>query len=330
VTGPRPEPFVPRRGLAQGDLMTLAAWLRRRAFPGLPDPEARTIRVAADTQVLADCYWQPEPAARPTLVALHGLEGSSRVHYMRGLADKAWQRGWNAVLLNQRSCGGTENLTPGLYHSGLTADPIAVIRQLVAEKGLRDVGVIGYSLGGNLTLKLAAELGGHAGLPVRAVAAICPTIDLDRCVRSIERVRNLPYHFNFVRNLKARMRRRDRFWPGTLDLAPLGSIWTIRKFDDVYTAPYHGFGDARNYYACASALRVIDRVAIPALILAAEDDSFVPAGQFDEPAVRDNPWIEVRRSRHGGHCGFIAPPGQGDGYWAEAAAVAFLAGVMRG
>ena len=88
-------------------------------------------------QVLAHCYWQPDRAARPTLLALHGLEGSSEAHYMRGLADKAWRRGWNAVLLNQRNCGGTEHLTPGLYHSGLTADPRAVIRELVESDGSR-------------------------------------------------------------------------------------------------------------------------------------------------------------------------------------------------
>jgi predicted alpha/beta-fold hydrolase len=311
--------------------MTLAAWIRRRRFPLLPAPEARLIRVAPDTQVLAHCYWQPDASARPTLLALHGLEGSSLTHYMRGLADKAWRRGWNAVLLNQRTCGGTENLTPGLYHSGLTADPISAIETLAAEKGLRDFGVIGYSLGGNLTMKLAAEMRDHPGLPVRAVAAICPTIDLERCVRAIERPRNLPYQFNFVRSLKARMRRRDRIWPGTFDLGLLSQIWTIRKFDDVYTAPYHGFGDARNYYARASALRTIDRIAVPALIVAAEDDSFVPSGQFDEPAVRDNKWIDVRVSRHGGHCGFITTPAQNqDGYWAEETTTAFLATVMRG
>jgi predicted alpha/beta-fold hydrolase len=318
-------PFVPRRGLTNGHVMTVFAWARRREFPALPPPDARLVRVTPDTQVLADCYWQAGSRRRPTVLVLHGLEGSSRVHYMRGIADKAFRRGWNAVLLNQRNCGGTEHLTPSLYHSGLTDDPRAVIRTLMRDEGLDTFAVAGYSLGGNLAMKLAAELADHPDLPVRAVAAVCPTIDLDRCVRAIERRSNIPYHFNFVRNLRGRMRRKGQSWPEAFDLDPLARIWTIRRFDDVYTAPHHGFGDAANYYARASALRLADRIRIPALIIAAEDDPFVPPDQFREPAIRDNPHIRVLLTRHGGHCGFVSAPSAGsDGYWAEETAVDFL------
>jgi len=322
-------PFVPRRGLSHGHVMTIYAWARQRAFPALPPQDARLIRVTDDTQVLAHCYWQPDRASRPTVLVLHGLEGSSGVHYMLGVADKAWRRGWNAVLLNQRNCGGTEHLTPGLYHSGLTHDPREVIRSLAATDSLRDFGVVGYSLGGNLAVKLAGELGADGALPVRAVVAVCPTIDLDRCVRAIERRTNIPYQFNFVRNLRARMRRKVQAWPGAFDLSGLDNIWTIRRFDDVYTAPYHGFGDAANYYHQASAMRVVDRIAVPALILAADDDPFVPSAQVSEAAVRDNRHVEVRVSRSGGHCGFVgAARNGGDGYWAEETAVDFLAAAM--
>jgi predicted alpha/beta-fold hydrolase len=321
-------PFVPKRALRNGHVMTVVAWARARIFPALPEPEPRLFRVSDDTEVLAHCYWQPDRSACRTVVVLHGLEGSSSVHYMRGVADKAYRRGWNAVLLNQRNCGGTEHLTPGLYHSGLTADPRAVIDALAATDGLTRVGVVGYSLGGNLTVRLAGEVGGDGG-PVEAAAAVCPTIDLERCVRAIERRVNIPYHFNFVRNLRARMQRKSAAWPQAFDLSPLGSIWTIRKFDDVYTAPHHGFGNARNYYYQASAMRVVDRIRVPTLILAAEDDPFVPPSQFREPAIRDNPNITVCISRHGGHCGFIERPTAGhDGYWAEETAMAFLDTVM--
>jgi predicted alpha/beta-fold hydrolase len=320
--------FVPRRFLGHGHVMTVFAWAARRDFSALPAADARLIRVSPDTQVLAHCYWQPARAERPTLLALHGLEGSSGVHYMRGLADKAYRRGWNAVLLNQRNCGGTEHLTPGLYHSGLTSDPLEVMRSLMASDGLGAFGVVGYSLGGNITIKLAGELAEHPDVPVRAVAAVCPTIDLERCVRAIERASNWPYHFNFVRNLKSRMRRKAAAWPGAFDLSRLDRIATIRQFDDVYTAPSHGFGDAANYYHRASALRIADRIAIPSLILSAADDPFVPAEQFADPAVRDNPHVRLVLPRHGGHCGFIGRSDEGDGYWAEAAAVAFLADVL--
>ena len=320
------EPFVTSPWLRNGHVMTVYAWARRRSFPHLPAGEVRLFQVSADTQVRADCFWQPDRRAAPVLVALHGLESSSEAHYMRGLADHALARGWSAVLLNQRNCGGTEHLTPGLYHSGLTADPLAVIRELVERDRIGDVVVAGYSLGGNLALKLSGELGGTGRLPVRGVVAISPAADLDRCVRAIERRANYPYQWNFVRNLRSRMRRKVQCWPGSFDLMPLGGIWSIRRFDDVYTAPHHGFAGASDYYFKASALRVIDRIQIPTLVLTADDDPFVPGDQFRTPDWPVNPNVTVRIERHGGHCGFIGSGAAGrDQYWAEAMAVKFLA-----
>ncbi len=319
-------PFATRRWLRNGHAMTVFAWARRRTFDSLGPPERRLFRVSEDTQVAADCFWQPDRAAHPTLVALHGLESSSEAHYMRGLAVHASRLGWNAVLLNQRNCGGTEHLTPGLYHSGLTADPRAVIDELARVDGLTRVGVVGYSLGGNLAVKLAGEA--DAAGPLRAVVAVSPTIDVDRCVRAIERRANFAYQWNFVRNLRARMRRKAQLWPGAFDLAPLGRIWTIRAFDEVYTAPHHVFAGASDYYDKASAMRVVDRIRLPTLILTADDDPFVPGDQFREAAVRDNPAITVRLEPCGGHCGFISAGGP-DEYWAERSAVAFVAAAMR-
>ena len=328
-----PTPFVPRRGLANAHVMTVYAWAARRVFPRLPAPEARLVRVSDDTQVLAHCHWQPDRSSAPTVLVLHGLEGSTSVHYMRGVADKAWARGWNVVLLNQRNCGGTEHLTPGLYHSGLTDDPKAVIRILAATERLRNFGVVGYSLGGNLATKLAAELANEPDMPVRAAVAVCPTIDLAICVRAIERRSNLVYQINFMRNLRARLRRKAAAWPGRFDLTPLDRIWTIRRFDDVYTAPFHGFGDAANYYRLASAIRVADRVQVPLLILAADDDPFVPAEQYERDIIRHNPNIRVVITPRGGHCGFVgradAVAGD-DGYWAETQALAFLSSIIPG
>jgi predicted alpha/beta-fold hydrolase len=321
--------FKPKRWLSNGHAMTLYAWGRARDFSALPEPEPCRIRVDADAEVLAHCYWQPAREGRPTLLALHGLESSTTSHYMRGLAERAWRRGWNAVLLNQRNCGGTEALSPRLYHSGLTADPREVVRTLAARHRLDAVGIVGYSLGGNLALKLAGELQETPDLPVRAVVGVSPTIDLARCVRAIERKINYPYQWNFVRQLRARMRRMAAAWPGAFDLTPLDRIWSIRRFDEIYTAPHHGFRNALDYYTRASALRVTGRIRVPALVLSAADDPVVPPGQFDDASVRDNPNIRVHVTAHGGHCGFIAEDGAGsEAYWAEDAAVSFLAGVM--
>jgi hypothetical protein len=322
-------PFVPRRWLENGHAMTVFAWARKRNYPELPTPEARIVRVTPDSQVLAHCFWQPSRTGKPTLVALHGLEGSSDAHYMRGLAHEAWMRGWNAVLLNQRNCGGTEHLTPGLYHSGLTHDPRTVIATLAAEENVGPFGVVGYSLGGNLALKLGGELPDFPDLPVRAVVAISPTMELDVCVHAIERRTNIPYHFNFVRNLKARMRRKVAAWPGSFDLSPLGKLWTIRQFDEIYTAPYHGFNSALDYYTRASSMRVVTRIRVPALILTAADDPFVPAPQFNDPAIRSNPNVVAHVERHGGHCGFVETRNGETAYWAETTAVQFLADAIE-
>jgi predicted alpha/beta-fold hydrolase len=302
--------------------MTVFAWARKREFPDLPAPEARLFQVSPDTQVLAHCHFQADRAARPTLIALHGLEGSSDAHYMRGLSAKAWRLGWNAIRLNQRNCGGTEHLAPGLYHSGLTHDVRAVIDELRRQDGLARVGIVGYSLGGNLAVKLAGEVAGWPDSPVRAAVAVSPTIDLERCVVAIERKANIPYHFNFVRQLRGRMRRKDRAWPGAFDLRDLNRIWTIRRFDDVYTAPHHGYHGASDYYHRASALRVVSQIRIPTLILAAADDPFVPKEQFEDPALAANPYVNVRLEQHGGHCGFVGEATAGDdGDWAAGTAI---------
>ena len=149
--------------------MTLFTWGRVRHFPRLPTPVERYFDVAVDARVKAHCYWQEEPRAHLTLLALHGLEGSSEAHYMRGLADKAYAAGFNAVLLNQRNCGGTEALSSGLYHSGLSDDPSAVLEELTALDRLPAFAVVGYSLGGNVGLRLAGSYGPTPPPELRAV-----------------------------------------------------------------------------------------------------------------------------------------------------------------
>ena len=317
-------PFTAPWWLRNGHVMTIFAWGRPRKLPGLPAPEIRHFRTAEDTTVVAACHWQPDRAAHTTVLLLHGLEGSSDAHYMRGIAHKAWRAGMNVVRLNQRNCGGTEHLTPGLYHSGLTTDPAGVLRELIAVDRLPSIVFAGYSMGGNVLLRLAGELGEEAPPQLKGVAAVSPVIDLAACVEAMERPSNRIYQWNFMRNLRARMLRKAQVFPDAFDVSALPRVRTIRKFDDTYTAPHHGFGDAANYYYQASALRLVGRIAIPALIISAADDPFVPAAIFDAPEVRNNPNIRVVITPHGGHCAFVGNrAADHDGYWAEAAIVDF-------
>jgi uncharacterized protein len=319
-----PPAFVPRRGLRNGHIMTIFAWGRPRRFDRLPPPEDRYFDTETETRVLAHCHWQRDRSAHPLLLALHGLEGSSSAHYMRGIAEKAFTRGFNVILLNQRNCGGTEALCAGLYHSGLTADAKHVIDELARTEGISEVVVAGYSLGGNLALKLAGDCGAEHPPQLRGVAAVSPIIEIAPCVDALERRANIVYQLNFVRGLRARMRRKDRLHPGRFDLSRLGDVWTVRRFDDTYTAPAFGFLDASDYYHRASAMRVVDRISVPTLIITAEDDPFVPVAPFHDPAVSANPNITLKITPHGGHCGFVAEAdGSSDGYWAEEQIVQF-------
>jgi predicted alpha/beta-fold hydrolase len=318
------EPTEFKARYLSGHVQTLYAWGKPRKFPRLPEPSSRYFDVAPEARVLAHCHWHTEPTSHPTLLLLHGLEGSSSAHYMGGMADKAWAAGWNIVRLNQRNCGETEHLSRGLYHSGLTNDPLHVLREIVEKDGVSAVAVAGYSLGGNLTLKLAGELG-DSFPPLKAVCAVSPTMDLAMCVKALERKSNIAYEFNFVRRLKARMRRKAAIFPDVFSLERLNRVWTVRQFDEAYTAPHHGFRDASDYYHRASAMRVIDRIRVPALILTAEDDPFVPVDPFRDPSVVNNPSVKVVVTPHGGHCAFVERGnGNYDGYWAEQEVVRFV------
>lgn len=314
--------------------MTVFCWGAPRRIT-LPEPEARLFDVASDTKVLAHCYWQADRRSAATLVALHGLEGSSSAHYMRGLAQKALAAGFNAVLLNQRNCGGTEHLGPSLYHSGLTGDPAFVIRELARRDGIDRVVVAGYSLGGNLAIKLAGEHTQDALPSLKAVCAVSPVLELGTCVAALERRANFVYQWNFVRNLKARMRRKDRCYPGRFPLERLWTVHTIRQFDAAFTAPHFGFASAEDYYYRVSGMRVVDRVRVPALIITAADDPFVPVELFRTPALTSNPNVRLVITEHGGHCGFFArsngsrPDGSADGYWAERQIIDFATQAVR-
>ena len=323
--------YIPKRGLRNGHVMTLYAWGRPRRFPGLPAPEDRYFDVEPGTRVLAHCHWQTDRARHPALLALHGLEGSSMAHYMRGLADKAYAGGFNVILLNQRNCGGTEELAEGLYHSGLTADADHVIGEITSRDGIARVIVAGYSLGGNLALKLAGDYGATPPRQLRGVCAVSPVMELAACVDALERRENIAYQWNFVRGLKARMRRKSRSHPGRFPVERLGEVRSVRQFDEIFTAPHFGFGGASNYYHRASAMRVIDRIGVPALIITAEDDPFVPVAPFRDPCVTTNPNINLIVTRHGGHCGFIAERSpDSDGYWAEDQIVRFAHARVKG
>jgi predicted alpha/beta-fold hydrolase len=321
--------FVPHRALRNGHLMTIAAVFVRREFPRLPAGVARLFEVDAGTQVRGDCHWQATPSEHPTLVLLHGLEGSSESGYMLGTAEKAWVAGFNVVRLNQRNCGGTENLSPSLYHSGLSGDIRAVVHELIERDKLPEIFCTGFSMGGNLVLKMAGELGDSAPAELRRFVGIAPAFDLAACADALGQPRNFLYERHFVRRLKARMRRKTTLFPGKFPVDGMRDIRSVRDFDDVITARFCGFASADDYYARSSARQMLANIRRPTLIVTAADDPFVPVATFADAALKANPNITLVAPAHGGHCAFISQERGAERFWVEARIVEFCRGVLE-
>lgn len=318
--------FVPLRAIRNAHLMTIAASFWRRRFPRLPKSTARLFESEPGTQLLGECHWQENPREHPTLVLLHGLEGSSESAYMFGTAEKAFVAGFNVVRLNQRNCGGTEKLTPTLYHSGLSSDIRAVIMELIERDGSPEIFAAGFSMGGNLVLKMAGEFGGSAPSELRAFVAVAPSLDLASCADALIEPRNFLYERHFVKSLKRHMRYKASLFPERYRLDELPGfrrIGTVRDFDDVVTARFCGFEDAADYYARSSALRLVSAIRRPTLILIAQDDPFIPFEPFRDEAIAMNPFVTLVAPKHGGHCAFISQEAGPDRFWAEAKIVDF-------
>ena len=308
--------------------MTYASFVWSRRFPNIPAPEDRLFEVAPGSKILGRCHWQTEPRQAPAVVLIHGLEGSSESAQLRGIAERAVAAGFSAIRLNLRNCGGTESLSPTLYNSGQSNDARAVLRELIERDDIPAIFFAGYSLGGNIILKMAGELGAQVPAQLRGVCAICPTVDLSRCVDRCALRRNRITQFYFVRSLKRRLQRKAKLFPDLYNLDGLDRVRTIRDFDDLITATHFGFRDAADYYHRSSALRVATNITVPALILAAADDPLVPPDTFSGPAIAGNSNIRVSVQSHGGHCSFISADAK-ERYWAEARVIEFCGEILE-
>ncbi len=326
-------PFVPRRWLSNGHLQTIVGNFLPRQDK-LPPCTSELVEVASATadrissQVLCHCHWQPEAvrAQRLTAILLHGLEGSSKSQYIVGNANKMWLAGLNVVRMNMRNCGGTESLSPTLYHSGLSGDVNAVMESMVRRFALEQVALVGYSMGGNLVLKLAGELGSSSGV-LRAVAGVSPVLDLGPSSDALHEPANRIYERRFRNALLKRFRRKAMLFPRVYDPARADGVNSLRDFDEHITALYGGFAGASDYYYRAAAARVIDSIAVPTLILHALDDPFIRITPESRTKIAANPNITFVETAQGGHCAFLDKPDHAahyDGYWAESTLLRFL------
>ena len=316
--------FVPRRGLSGGHRQTLASFFLSRSFT-LPPAEARYVEVEPGIQILVHCHWQSDRENALTIIIVHGLEGSSDSTYMLGIAAKGLAIGMNVVRMNQRNCGGTETLAPTLYHSGRSQDIAAVAQNLIEQDRISRFALAGYSMGGNLVLKLAGEWGSAGPRQFRSVAAVCPAINLAASADALHSRSNRLYELYFLWNLSRRLRTKARLFPGAFDPSRLRGIRSLREFDDRITAFYCGFTGADDYYDRSAAAHVIDRIAVPTLILNAANDPFIRILPETRRKILDNPQITFVETEDGGHCSYLADTnGSNDGRWAESQIVEFL------
>jgi predicted alpha/beta-fold hydrolase len=320
------KPFVPHPLFTSGHAQTLAGyiWPRRYRLKELSRDEARLFEVEAGVRVLAHYRWQERKTEHPVMLLLHGLEGSTESVYILGTADKAYRAGFNVVRLNLRTCGKTEHLTPTIYHSGLTGDIRFVIRELIERDGFREIYLVGFSMSGNMSLRLAGEEAETLPEELGGICAISPSVDLTAASSTIERRSNWIYQKSFMRSLHTRMRRKKKLFPELYDIQGLRSVRTMRDFDERFTARYGGYKNADDYYARASSLPLLRSIRKPTLIIHAEDDPFIPFEPLRHPSIKENPHLILLATKSGGHVGFVAADSEGeDRFWAENRIVQF-------
>ena len=300
----------------------LGHYWKRPAYDARFPIERRLYRTEADVQVLVESQ-RPAGQAVGEIVMVHGLEGSGRAVYIRSLSGAALNAGYAVHRYNMRTCGGTEGLCQTLYHAGLTSDLLTVVRELKNQSS-GPIFLVGFSLGGNVVVKLASELGERGPELLGGVCGVSAPLDLAACSRRMAQPDNRIYERRFVRRMRERLRATGRY--SRQDFEGLNTVFAI---DNRITAPSFGFGDAENYYRTQSAMRYLEGLRVPMLLIYSKDDTLVPSGTFDAPAVRGNPWVECMPMEHGGHLGFLGR--RPHRFWLDTAIVRWVAGLgVRG
>jgi hypothetical protein len=316
------DPFEPARWAAGPHAQTLVGRVLRSSV----GPVFTRERLDMPDGDFLDLDWGPDPRpGAPIALILHGLEGSSRRPYVRNVARELLSEGVRPVAMNFRGCSGEPNRSQRFYHSGETQDPAHVLAEIRARFPDRRVGAMGFSLGGNVLLKLVGERDdGGAGIVDAAVAMSVP-YDLAAGCALLERSRmGTAYSAYFLRSLKRKLARKATLLAGVVDVASASRARSIRDFDEHVTAPLHGFESASDYYARCSSGAFLGGVRVPTLLIHAQDDPFLPAESIPVTEIESNPAIELSLHPTGGHVGFLSGTIRRPRFWGDALAARFL------
>lgn len=316
--------FIPRSSLRNRHIMTMAGHFISRQFPGVEKiSEQRLFQVTDEAQMLTHCGWQANRETKPTVIVVHGLEGSSESKYTVGTALKAYNAGFNVIRINQRGCGETFHLSPTPYHAGLTNDLRVIIDEITSKDNIKTVYVVGFSLGGNQSLKLAGEYGDNPPQVLKGVCAISVPIDLADCSDSLHWAENWVYEWNFLLSLYKSYKRRQKLHPTRYKLPSPWQVMTLRRFDELIAGPCNGFKDANDYYAKCSSDQYLKHISVPTLIIQAKDDPFIPFTPFEKTSRSEA--VALLATETGGHVGYVGEkqPSE-DPFWVENRAVEFF------
>ncbi len=326
--GERPRPFEAARWAASPHAQTLAARVLR---PGAPLPLSRQRWQTPDGDFLDLDLGSELEEGHPLVLVVHGLEGSSRRRYVLSACRKLLARGIMPAALNLRGCSGEPNRRARFYHSGETEDLAFVLARLRESYPGRALGAWGFSLGGNALLKLMGERSdGGRGLLDAAVVISVP-FDLAAGGALLERTTMGRFYTRyFLRSLRRKVREKAGLLEAAIELDQALKARTLREFDDVATAPLHGFSSADHYYAVASSARYLEGVGVPTLVVHSMDDPFLPSEAIPGAALRSNPSFQTHLTMRGGHVGFLEGTPWHPRFWGEAAGARFLAERLRG
>ncbi|HZO53973.1 MAG TPA: alpha/beta fold hydrolase [Bryobacteraceae bacterium] len=265
--------------------------------------QTRLFHTESDVQVLI--HTQRPENSHGEVVLVHGLEGSSHAPYMLSMAQALLDEGLTVHRTNIRTCGGTEFLCSTLYHAGLTKDILAILTDLDRQRRTPAY-LVGFSLGGNQVLKMAGELGADARRLLAGAVAISTPIDLAECCRMLARPSNRLYEWRFLSSMRKRLRLRRPAIAAALPYERLDRVSSVWEFDDLFTGPAFGFTGAEHYYSTQSAIRFLNQIRVPTLVVQAQDDPMIPFEVFSHPAFENNPNLTLAATQHGGHLGFLS------------------------
>jgi len=319
-------PYQPPFYLFNGHLQTIVPSLWRT----VPDVAYQRERLELPDGDFLNLDWSRLPAHRPTdglALVSHGLEGDASRPYMRGMVRALNRAGLDALAWNYRSCGGEMNRLLRSYHLGDTEDLDRVLRHALAIGRYQRAYLLGFSAGGNVTLKYLGEDAARVPGEVKRAAVFSVPTDLQASSVHIGRLQNQVYLRRFLKSLRKKVRAKAELLPGQVDLEGIEELRDFQQFDNRYTAPMHGFDSAEAYYRYASSGRYLSGIRVPTLMVHAQNDPFLPASCYPREVAANSPFVFLETPPEGGHVGFAESSGE---YYSERRAVAFLTAKVPG